>query len=73
MRLLLVEDDAKLADMVARSLREQGYAVDIAADGNRAESQARINEYDGIGLDLGLPGQDGLLVSQALRKAGKRV
>jgi len=73
MRLLLVEDDAKLADMVARSLREQGYAVDIAADGNRAESQARINEYDGIILDLGLPGQDGLQVSQALRKAGKRV
>ena len=73
MRLLLVEDDAKLADMVARSLREQGYAVDIAADGNRAESQARINEYDGIVLDIGLPGRDGLQVSQALRKAGKRV
>ena len=73
MRLLLVEDDAKLADMVARSLREQGYAVDIAADGNRAEQQAKINEYDGIVLDLGLPGQDGLLVSQALRRAGKRV
>jgi two-component system copper resistance phosphate regulon response regulator CusR len=73
MRLLLVEDDAKLADMVARSLREQGYAVDIAADGLRAEQQARINEYDGIVLDLGLPGLDGLQVSQSLRKAGKRV
>jgi DNA-binding response OmpR family regulator len=73
MRLLLVEDDAKLADMVARSLREQGYAVDIAADGNRAESQARINEYDGIILDIGLPGRDGLQVSQALRKGGTRV
>src|SRR5690349_5852089 len=51
MRLLLVEDDAKLADMVARSLREQGYAVDLAIDGLRAEQQARINEYDGIVLD----------------------
>ena len=73
MRLLLVEDDAKLADMVARSLREHGYAVDIAADGIRAEQQARINEYDGIILDIGLPGMDGLQVSQALRKAGKQV
>jgi DNA-binding response OmpR family regulator len=73
MRLLLVEDDAKLADMVGRSLREQGYAVDLAADGLRAEQQARINEYDGIVLDIGLPGLDGFQVSQLLRKAGKRV
>src|SRR5689334_12359326 len=73
MRILLVEDDAKLADMVARSLREQGYATDLAADGIRAEQQARINDYDGIILDVGIPGKDGLQVSQSLRKAGKRV
>ena len=73
MRLLLVEDDAKLADMLARSLREQGYAVDLATDGERAYYQSRINEYDGIVLDIGLPGRDGLDVSQTLRKEGKRV
>src|SRR5437773_5981907 len=73
MRLLLVEDDAKLADMLARSLREEGYAVDLAADGDRAYYQARINDYDGIVLDIGLPKRDGLEVSQALRKEGKRV
>jgi len=67
MRLLLVEDDAKLADMLARSLREEGYAVDLAADGERAYYQARVNEYDGIVLDIGLPKRDGLDVSQALR------
>src|SRR5881409_2845624 len=73
MRLLLVEDDAKLADMLARSLREQGYAVDLAGDGDRAYYQARVNEYDGIVLDIGLPKRDGLDVSQSLRKEGKRV
>src|SRR3954470_18068882 len=73
MRLLLVEDDAKLADMLSRSLREQGYAVDLAEDGDRAYYQARVNEYDGIVLDIGLPKRDGLEVSQALRKEGKRV
>src|SRR2546423_2125811 len=73
MRLLLVEDDAKLADMLSRSLREHGYAVDLAEDGDRAYYQARINEYDGIVLDIGLPKRDGLEVSQALRKEGKRL
>src|SRR5438874_12415335 len=73
MRLLVVEDDAKLADMLARSLREQGYAVDLAEDGERAYYQARVNEYDGIVLDLGLPKRDGLDVSQTLRREGKRV
>jgi len=73
MRLLLVEDDVKLADMLARSLREQGYAVDQAGDGERACYQARVNEYDGVVLDIGLPKMSGLEVSQALRREGKRV
>ena len=51
MRLLLVEDDARLADMLQRSLREEGYAVDLAEDCDRAYYQARVNEYDGIVLD----------------------
>src|SRR3954464_11920275 len=73
MRLLLVEDDAKLADMLARSLREQGYAVDQAADGERAGYQARGNDCDGRVLDIGLPKMSGLEVSQELRRDGKRV
>jgi two-component system copper resistance phosphate regulon response regulator CusR len=73
MRVLLVEDDAKLADMLARSLREQGYAVDVSADGEHAEVQARVNDYDALVLDIGLPLRDGLQVSQSLRKAGKTV
>jgi two-component system copper resistance phosphate regulon response regulator CusR len=68
-----VEDDAKLADMLARSLREQGYAVDQAGDGERACYQARVNDYDGVVLDIGLPKMSGLEVSQALRREGKRV
>ncbi|HJQ21511.1 MAG TPA: response regulator transcription factor [Gemmatimonadaceae bacterium] len=73
MRLLLVEDDAKLADMLSRSLREQGYAVDLALDGERACYQARVNDYDGVVLDIGLPKMSGLEVSQELRREGKRV
>src|ERR1051325_7066925 len=73
MRLLLVEDDAKLADMLARTLRGEGCGVEMANDGERAYYQARINDYDGIVLDIGLPSRDGLDVSQQLRKEGKRV
>ena len=73
MRVLLAEDDAKLADMLARSLREQGYAVDVSVDGEHAEVQARVNDYDALVLDIGLPLRDGLQVSQSLRKAGKTV
>ena len=65
MRLLLVEDDARLADLLVRSLREQGYAVDHATDGDAAIVQAAVNSYDAIVLDVMLPGLDGW-VTQAL-------
>ena len=52
MRLLLVEDDTKLSDMLARSLREQGYAVDVSYDGTDAVYQASVNEYDALILDV---------------------
>ena len=73
MRILVVEDDAKLADMLVRSLREQGYAVDRAADGERALYQAAVNEYDAIVLDVGLPRRDGIGGRRALRERGSRV
>jgi two-component system copper resistance phosphate regulon response regulator CusR len=70
MRLLIVEDDAALADMLARSLREAGYAVDVAADGEAAIVQAAVNNYDAIVLDVGLPRADGTAVSRELRRRG---
>ena len=73
MRLLVVEDDARLADLLERSLREQGYAVDVCAEGARAVYLAAVNEYDALVLDVGLPRGDGLSVSRELRQRGKRM
>ena len=71
MRLLLVEDDTRLSDMLARSLREQGYAVDVSHDGADAVYQASVNEYDALILDVNLPKQSGLDVSRTLRAKGR--
>jgi two-component system copper resistance phosphate regulon response regulator CusR len=73
MRVLVVEDDARLADLIVRGLREQGYAVDLAADGEQGVYQAAVNTYDVIVLDVGLPRRDGLSVSAELRRRGLRV
>jgi two-component system OmpR family response regulator len=68
MRLLVVEDDEKLANVLARGLRNDGYAVDVVGDGDEALRQAMIWDYDAILLDLMLPGTDGLEVSRLLRE-----
>src|SRR6185295_12442749 len=73
MRLLVVEDDARLADMLVRSLRERGYAVDLAVDGDNAVYQAAVNSYDAIVLDVGLPRKSGVEVSRELRARGMHV
>ena len=70
MRLLLVEDDAKLSATLARGLRAEGYAVDVAATGEGALLQARVHEYDALVLDVMLPGPDGLSVCRTLREEG---
>ena len=70
MRLLLVEDDAKLARALGRGLRHEGYAVDVVGDGDAALVQAAVWEYDGIVLDVMLPLRDGLEVCRALRERG---
>jgi two-component system, OmpR family, response regulator len=67
-RLLLVEDDETLADALSRGLRHEGYAVDVARDGDGALMQAAVWEYDGILLDLMLPGTDGFGVCRTLRE-----
>jgi DNA-binding response OmpR family regulator len=72
MRLLLVEDDARIARFVAKGLREQAYAVDVSATGDDALYQAEINSYDLIILDVMIPGRDGFEVCRELRKSGQR-
>jgi DNA-binding response OmpR family regulator len=73
MRLLLVEDDPRITRFVAKGLREQSYAVDIAANGDDALYQAEINAYDLIVLDVMIPVRDGFAVCRELRKSGHRV
>src|SRR3954447_16549148 len=70
MRLLLVEDDEKLARSVTRGLRGEGYAVDLAGDGDTALIQASVYDYDAIVLDVMLPGRDGFEVCRTLRERG---
>jgi two-component system OmpR family response regulator len=70
MRLLLVEDDEKLARAVARGLRHEGYAVDVSRDGDAALLQAAVFDYDAIVLDVMLPQADGLAVCATLRERG---
>jgi len=70
MRLLLAEDDEKLARALARGLRHEGYAVDIAPDGDSALASAAVWAYDAIVLDVMLPRRDGLGVCAALRERG---
>jgi two-component system copper resistance phosphate regulon response regulator CusR len=70
MRLLLVEDEKKLAEFVARGLRDERYAVDIAHDGETAWELARDCQYDLIILDLMLPGLGGTEVLKRIRRQG---
>jgi DNA-binding response OmpR family regulator len=73
MRILLAEDDPRIAQFVAKGLREQAYAVDLAATGDQALYQADINSYDLVILDVMIPGRDGFEVCHRLRKSGKRM
>jgi DNA-binding response OmpR family regulator len=69
MRILVVEDDRKVARFLARALREEGYAVDVAADGPDGSMKARIHPYDLLLLDVMLPGRSGFEVTRELRRA----
>jgi two-component system copper resistance phosphate regulon response regulator CusR len=69
-RILLAEDDRQLRESIARGLREASYAVDDAADGERALFLAAVNEYDAIVLDIVLPGRDGVEVCRQIRRKG---
>ncbi|TMG82566.1 MAG: response regulator transcription factor, partial [Betaproteobacteria bacterium] len=73
MRVLLVEDEPQAAQVLAKGLREQAYAVDIAADGDTALFQAGTTDYDALILDLMLPRVNGLAVCRSIREAGNVV
>ncbi len=68
MRILLVEDDTRIASFVSKGLRENSYAVDVAPDGEEGLFLASINAYDAIILDVMLPVKDGFAVCRELRR-----
>src|SRR5262245_39688277 len=70
MRVLVVEDEARLRRQLETSLNEAGYAVDSAADGERADFLGQTEQYDAVILDLGLPKVDGLTLLRRWREAG---
>jgi two-component system, OmpR family, response regulator len=70
MRALIVEDDATIANFVARGLREAGFAVDVSADGEEGLEHMRQQVYDVAIVDLMLPKRDGLSVIEEMRRHG---
>jgi two-component system, OmpR family, copper resistance phosphate regulon response regulator CusR len=70
MRVLLVEDEPSAAHVLAKGLREQAYAVDVAGDGEIAIFQAGTTDYDAVILDVMLPVKDGFAVCRAIRDSG---
>jgi heavy metal response regulator len=72
MRVLVVEDERRIADFISRGLSEQGYAVDVAYDGDEALHWPDVAEFDVVILDVMLPVRDGIEVCRTLRERGLR-
>ncbi len=73
MRILIVEDEKKIANMVKAGLESEGFCIDVAEDGERGSFLARTNDYDLIILDNLLPQKAGLQVCLEIRQAGKTI
>lgn len=73
MRVLVVEDERKIADFIRRGLTEQGYAVDVAHDGEEALGWPEVADFDVMLLDVMLPGRNGVEVCRTLRERGVRL
>jgi len=71
MKLLVIDDDSKVAGFIEHGLREEGYMVDVASDGDEATMLAHVNEYDVILLDVLLPKKSGFQVASELRREGR--
>jgi two-component system response regulator MprA len=72
MRILIVEDDAKMAELLRRGLSREGHVVEVACDGINGLEQGKTEGFDAIVLDIMLPGLDGLTVARRLRSGGVR-
>lgn len=70
MKILVVEDEERVAQFIQKGLREEGHAVDVAYDGEQGAYLGEVNEYDLILLDLMLPKKDGISVCRELRERG---
>jgi DNA-binding response OmpR family regulator len=73
MRVLLVDDEPNAAHVLAKGLREQTYAVDVAGDGEAAVFQVATTDYDAVILDVMLPLKDGFAVCRTIRESGSTV
>ena len=73
MKILIVEDDRKIASFIQKGLKEQGYVLDLCHDGDAGYNLAMGESYDVILLDIMLPGRDGLSILRALRDAKNTV
>jgi DNA-binding response OmpR family regulator len=73
MRILVVEDDKKVASFIKRGLREEGYAVDVAHDGEDGAMKAQVYEYDALVMDVMLPKKSGFEIVRDLRRSGNKV
>ncbi len=67
-RLLVIEDDTEIADFISRGLREEGFLVEVAADGTSGWQELKSTAWDLVVLDWWLPGQDGLMLLQRFRQ-----
>jgi two-component system response regulator QseB len=72
-RILIVEDEPRLASFLEKGLRSNGFVTSVAEDGAKASLMARDDEFDLLVLDLGLPGKDGTEVLRELRSSGQRM
>ena len=71
MKILVVEDDRKVAGFIEQGLKEEGYVVDLARDGEEATMLAHVNDYDAVLLDVVLPKKNGFQIAAELRREGR--
>ena len=72
-RILIAEDETRIASFVEKGLRAAGFAVTVTADGRAALAQAQTGQFDLLILDVGLPGRDGFDILQTLRGEGNPI
>lgn len=73
MKVLVVEDESRIANFIRKGLEEQGFVVECSNDGEQAYFLATTQQYDALVLDIMLPGRDGLSILQNLRKQSNKV